>query len=211
MLQLNCWYDFSARKGSRRRGALSFIQHSETPNDGMGCGRMDTHELAEEKLIVGYGPLAEFLTDNGFRLSRSTVSKYCSPATNTGPPVEAYWGRLPAFSPSRALAWARARLKPVSAARSRPAVTSDAGRAVVKGPDDRSPSAGLPARKLSPPTSESGHRTLEASERPRAAPAVPASCRHMTVRDGVGEAREEASEVGGRIVTAARGARGREE
>ena len=97
---------------------------------------MDTHELAEEKLIVGYGPLAAFLTDSGYPLSKSTMSKYCSPAIDTGPPVEAYWGRLPAFSPSHALAWARARLKPVSAARSRPAVTSDAGRAAVKGPDD---------------------------------------------------------------------------
>jgi hypothetical protein len=90
---------------------------------------MDTHELTDEKLIVGYGPLAEFLTDNGYPLSKSTMSKYCSPAIDTGPPVEAYWGRLPAFSPSHALAWARARLKPVSASRSRPAVTSDAGNA----------------------------------------------------------------------------------
>jgi hypothetical protein len=99
---------------------------------------MDTHELAEEKLIVGYGPLAEFLTENGYPLSKSTMSKYCSPAIDTGPPVEAYWGRLPAFSPKHALAWARARLKPVSATRSRPAVTD----------------AGLPARELSQPTAQ---------------------------------------------------------
>ena len=108
---------------------------------------MDTHELAEEKLIVGYGPLAEFLTGNGYPLSKSTMSKYCSPAIDTGPRVEAYWGRLPAFSPSQALAWARARLKPASAARSSPAVTSDAGRAAVEGPDVGSPSDGLPARE----------------------------------------------------------------
>ena len=122
---------------------------------------MDTHELAGEKLIVGYRPLAEFLTDNGFPLSTSTVSKYCSPAIDTGPPVQAYWGRLPAFSPSRALAWARARLKSVSAARSGPVVTSEAGR-----PDGRTPSAGLPARRLSPSTPESDPRTLEAPEHP---------------------------------------------
>jgi hypothetical protein len=128
---------------------------------------MDTHELAGEKLIVGYRPLAEFLTDNGFPLSTSTVSKYCSPAIDIGPPVEAYWGRLPAFSPSHALAWARARLKPVSAVRSKPVVTSDAGR-----PDDRSPSAGLPARGLSPPTPESGCLTLEAPEHPSPRPGV---------------------------------------
>ena len=83
---------------------------------------METHELVEEKFIVGHGPLAAFLTDKGYPLSKSTISKYCSPAIDIGPPVEAYWGRLPAFSSSRALAWARARLKPVSAARSRPAV-----------------------------------------------------------------------------------------
>ena len=126
---------------------------------------MDTHELAEEKLIVGYGPLAAFLTDSGYPLSKSTMSKYCSPAIDTGPPVEAYWGRLPAFSPSHALAWARARLKPVSAVRSKPVVTSDAGR-----PDDGSPSAGLPARRLSPPTPESGRLTLEAPEHPSRRP-----------------------------------------
>lgn len=123
---------------------------------------MDTRELAEEKLIVGLRPLAEFLTDNGFPLSTSTMSKYCSPAIDTGPPVEAYWGRLPAFSPSRALAWARARLKPVSAARSRPAVTGDGGRAAVNGPDDRSPSTGLTARELSQPTAQPDCRALDA-------------------------------------------------
>lgn len=90
---------------------------------------MDTHELTEEKLIVGYRALSEFLMGNGFPVSKSSMSKYCSPAIDIGPPVEAYWGKLPAFLPSRALAWARSRLKPVSAARSRPAVTSDAGRA----------------------------------------------------------------------------------
>jgi hypothetical protein len=126
---------------------------------------MDTHELPDEKPIVGYRPLAEFLTDNGFPLSTSTITKYCSPAIDIGPPVEWYWGRLPAFSPSRALAWARARLKPVSAARSGPVVTSDAGR-----PDDRSPSAGLPARGLSPPTPESGRLMLEAPEHPSPRP-----------------------------------------
>jgi hypothetical protein len=126
---------------------------------------MDTHELADEKLIVGYRPLAEFLTDNGFPLSTSTVSKYCSPAIDTGPPVQAYWGRLPAFSPSRALAWARARLKSVSAARSGPVVTSEAGRS-----DGRTPSAGLRAHGLSPPTPESGRLLLEAPEHPSPRP-----------------------------------------
>jgi hypothetical protein len=122
---------------------------------------MDTHELAGEKQIVGLGPLAEFLTDNGFPLSPSTVRKYCSPAIDIGPPVQAYWGRLPVFSPNEALAWARARLKPVNATRSRPVVTSDAER-----PDDRTPSAGLPTHGLSPPTPESDEAPEHPSRRP---------------------------------------------
>jgi hypothetical protein len=72
----------------------------------------------DERLIVGYAPLASFLTNAGFPISKSTVSKYGSPAINIGPPIEGYWGRLPAFKPSQAIDWAKARLKPVSAARS---------------------------------------------------------------------------------------------
>jgi hypothetical protein len=71
----------------------------------------------DEKLIVGLGPLAAFLTEQGYPISKSTVSKYCSPAINTGPPLKGYWGRLPAFSPSLALAWARGRLRPPNEAR----------------------------------------------------------------------------------------------
>ena len=73
----------------------------------------------DETLIVGYTPLASFLTKAGFPISKSTVSKYCSPAINIGPPIEGYWGRLPAFKPSRAIDWAKARLKPVGAARTK--------------------------------------------------------------------------------------------
>jgi len=72
-----------------------------------------------ERLIAGYASLASFLTERGFRISKSTVSKYCSPAINIGPPVEGYWGRLPAFKPSRTIDWAKARLKPVGAARTK--------------------------------------------------------------------------------------------
>jgi hypothetical protein len=66
----------------------------------------------DERLITGYGPLAQFLTENGFRASHSTMAKYCSPAINIGPPSEGYWGRFPTFKPSRVLAWARSRMRP---------------------------------------------------------------------------------------------------
>jgi len=74
---------------------------------------------SDERLIVGYPSLASFLTEAGFRISKSTVSKYCSPAINIGPPVEGYWGTLPAVKPSRTIAWAKARLKPVGVARTK--------------------------------------------------------------------------------------------
>jgi hypothetical protein len=69
-------------------------------------------EGSQERLITGYGPLAQFLTENGYRASHSTMAKYCSPAINIGPPSEGYWGRFPTFKPSRVLAWAQTRMRP---------------------------------------------------------------------------------------------------
>jgi hypothetical protein len=63
-----------------------------------------------EKLIAGYGPLAEFLTGEGFPTSPSTMTKYCSPKINIGPPREGKWGNRPLFLPSRVLEWARSRI-----------------------------------------------------------------------------------------------------
>jgi hypothetical protein len=75
------------------------------------------HEQADEKLLVGYRQLAEFLTAAGFPTSKSTMSKYCAPSRDIGPPVDSYWGQLPTFRPSRALEWAHARLRPVDGRR----------------------------------------------------------------------------------------------
>jgi hypothetical protein len=82
------------------------------------------HSEADEKLIVGYGQLSEFLIEQHYPLSKSTVTKICSPAINTGPPAEGLWGRLPTFKPSRVLDWARKRMRPAGEARSHPATTT---------------------------------------------------------------------------------------
>jgi hypothetical protein len=71
---------------------------------------MDT--VDQEKPIAGHRALAEFLTDQGYRTSHSTMARYCSPKISTGPPVEGYWGRLPLFLPSRALKRAQDRVQP---------------------------------------------------------------------------------------------------
>lgn len=66
----------------------------------------------DEKLLTRR-QLAKFLTEAGFPTSYSTLTKYCSPAINTGPPIEAYWGLIAMHRPSEALAWAKARLRRV--------------------------------------------------------------------------------------------------
>ena len=126
---------------------------------------MDTHEQPTEKLLVGYRQLANYVTHElGCPYSYSTALKYGSPAINIGPPVEAYWGRLPAFRPSRVAAWAKARLKPTGAIWS-PAATSGAGSAA---PDDRGESASLLARAPSPLTPSPARRAT--APRPRGGP-----------------------------------------
>jgi hypothetical protein len=66
-------------------------------------------DKAPAKFLAGYHALAEFLTENGYPTSHSTMAKYGSPKINIGPPKEGYWGKLPLFSPTRSLEWARAR------------------------------------------------------------------------------------------------------
>jgi hypothetical protein len=66
--------------------------------------------MDQEKLLTR-PQLAEFLSECGFPISYSTLTKYCSPAINMGPPVEAYWGPRPMHSPARALEWAKTRLR----------------------------------------------------------------------------------------------------
>jgi hypothetical protein len=65
--------------------------------------------MDDEKLIIGYAKLAEYLTECGFPISPSTATKYGSPKIDKGPPKEGYWGNQPIFKPSRSLEWARSR------------------------------------------------------------------------------------------------------
>ena len=64
---------------------------------------------AASKLIAGYAALAAYLTDEGFPTSVSTITKYCSPKIDKGPPKAGYWGAKPLFDPNRTLEWARSR------------------------------------------------------------------------------------------------------
>jgi hypothetical protein len=67
--------------------------------------------MDDEKLIPGNGPAAEFLTGHGYKISKSTLSKWSAPSANIDTAIEGYWGHLPLRRPSRLLEWARARLR----------------------------------------------------------------------------------------------------
>jgi hypothetical protein len=66
----------------------------------------------DETLVMGYTALAKFLTASGFPISKSSLQKFGMPSVNQGPPNEGFWGNLPAFKRSLALAWARSRIGP---------------------------------------------------------------------------------------------------
>jgi hypothetical protein len=70
----------------------------------------------DDETLLTRRQLAPFLTQKGYPISYSTLQKYCSPAINTGPPVEGYWGRRPLHKGSKSLEWARKRFRPVAAA-----------------------------------------------------------------------------------------------
>jgi hypothetical protein len=91
---------------------MSFMDIRRVQADGVNIV-----EFNGEKLIVGHGQLAEFLVGEGYPVTKSTVSKYCSPSLNKGPPVHAYWQKRPLFVPSEAISWARNQYRTVEEVR----------------------------------------------------------------------------------------------
>jgi hypothetical protein len=75
---------------------------------------MDEKEnnFPDEKMIAGNGPAADFLTSYGFKISKSTLSKWSAPSANIDTAIEGYWGQLPLRRPSRLLELAKSRLRP---------------------------------------------------------------------------------------------------
>src|SRR5258708_29213131 len=60
-----------------------------------------------ESLIHGHKKLAEFLTERGYVIAKSTINKLIM--DGRGPPIAGMWGNRHTFRPSTALAWARDR------------------------------------------------------------------------------------------------------
>jgi hypothetical protein len=55
--------------------------------------------------------LAEFLTDRGYKTSKSTLDKLCMPSRGEGPPAAGFWGNRALYDPNKALAWAKNRFR----------------------------------------------------------------------------------------------------
>ena len=67
--------------------------------------------IASEALLTR-DQLLDVLNANGIPIGRSTLVKLCAPSCGQGPPIEAWWGKRPLYSPKKGLAWAYARLRP---------------------------------------------------------------------------------------------------
>jgi hypothetical protein len=78
----------------------------------------------KERPLLGYRPLSEFLTSEGFDYAVKTAQNYGS--RGIGPKPNGHWGRFPTFLPSEALRWANERLRaprPTRRARKQPEIS----------------------------------------------------------------------------------------
>jgi hypothetical protein len=55
--------------------------------------------------------LAQFLTERGFPISKSTLDKLAMPVRGEGPPHVGFWGNRALYDPDKALAWAKKRFR----------------------------------------------------------------------------------------------------
>jgi hypothetical protein len=57
------------------------------------------------------GELAEYLTQHGLPISKSTLDKLAMPSRGEGPPHVGFWGNRVLYDPAKALAWAKRRFQ----------------------------------------------------------------------------------------------------
>jgi hypothetical protein len=62
--------------------------------------------------LIGLRAFAEFSCREGFRISLSSMQKYCAPSVNSGPRIIGHWGTLPMSTRGLVRAWIRTRMRP---------------------------------------------------------------------------------------------------
>jgi hypothetical protein len=80
----------------------------------------------DDDRLVGYRRMAEFATEEGYKVATSTMQKRGSPAIGTGPEIIGYFGQLPATTKGRMRAWLKAQLRPDRPVSKRLKATADA-------------------------------------------------------------------------------------
>ena len=55
--------------------------------------------------------LAEFLTAQGYPISKSTLDKLAMPSRGQGPPAAGFWANRALYEPGKALVWAKSRFR----------------------------------------------------------------------------------------------------
>jgi len=70
--------------------------------------------MPSEKLYLTRGELAQYLTANGYPISKSTLDKLCAPARKEGPAPAKRWLGRPLYQPEAGLAWAESRTTEVA-------------------------------------------------------------------------------------------------
>jgi len=77
-----------------------------------GLRAIAPEQADDNEPLVGLRAIADFATREGFRVSLSSIQKYCAPSVNTGPRIIGHWGAFPMSTRGLVRAWIRTRLRP---------------------------------------------------------------------------------------------------
>jgi len=77
-----------------------------------GLRAIAPEQADDNEPLVGLRAIADFATREGFRVSLSSLQKYCAPGVNTGPRIIGHWGAFPMSTRGLVRAWIRTRLRP---------------------------------------------------------------------------------------------------
>jgi hypothetical protein len=73
---------------------------------------MQHHHSDNNDILVGWGRMAAFAQNEGFKITKSTISKKGSPALGGGPELIGYFGHMPASTKGHIRAWLESQLQP---------------------------------------------------------------------------------------------------
>jgi len=73
---------------------------------------MHQQQSDDNDILVGWDRMAAFAQGEGFKITKSTMSKKGSPAIGEGPELIGYFGHQPTSTKGRVRVWLQAQLRP---------------------------------------------------------------------------------------------------